>query len=423
MNYSPVIYEAYQAYSDLTNPIRSVAKATVPFLDIEWPGFPGRVAKKKMRATCEIIALAGLTHEPVPWGIDSVTVGGQTSTITEEIVLKTPFCSLLHLKKDSAAPQPRVLLAAPLSGHFATLLRGTVRTLLRDHDVYVTDWHNVRDTPLSDGKFGLDEYIDHLIRFLETIGEGTHLVAVCQPTVAAIAVAALMAEDDNPAQPASMTLMAGPIDCRINPTEVNDIAVSRPHAWFSQNVITKVPLRYEGAGRRVYPGFVQLSSFMRMNMNRHVSAFRDLYNYLVSGDLEKAETIKAFYDEYFAVLDLPADFYLETVQTIFQEYHLARGMFQYRGRTVDPAAIRRIPLFTVEGEKDDICSIGQTVAAHDICSGLPPYMKQHHMQPGVGHYGVFNGRRWEDEIYPRLRDFIHASESIGFSPVPEMLAA
>ena len=423
MNYSPVIYEAYQAYADLTKPISSAAKATAPFLDIEWPWIPELVTTKNIRAACEIIALARLTHERIPFAIGSITVGEQTSMVTEEVALETPFCSLLHLKKERAAPQPRVLLLAPMSGHFATLLRGTARTLLRDHDVYVTDWHNVRDTPLADGTFGVDEYIDHIIRFVETIGEGTHLVAVCQPAVAAIVATALMAEDDNPIQPASMTLMAGPIDCRVNPTEVNHLAISKPYEWFKQNLIAKVPLRYNGAGRRVYPGFMQISAFMSMNLDRHVSSFRDFYNYMVSGDSEKAETVKLFYDEYFAVMDLPADFYLETIRSIFQEYHLPRGVFQYRGRTVHPAAIRRTPLFTVEGEKDDICSIGQTLAAQDICSGLPPYMKQHHMQAGVGHYGVFNGRRWENEIYPRLRDFIHASESLGLSPVPTPIAA
>lgn len=409
MNYSPILYQAYQTYSDITHPVRSAARASSPFLDIPWPWVPENVVVKNLQATCEVIALAGLTHERPHYGIDHITVGGRPVAVKEETALMTPFCTLLHFKKENAPQQPSILLVAPMSGHFATLLRGTLRTLLHDHDVYITDWHNVRDTPLDDGAFGVDDYIDHLIRFLEKIGPGTHLMAVCQPTVAALAATAVMAEDDHVAVPASLTLMAGPIDCRVNPTEVNRLAISKPYEWFEQNLIGVVPVRYDGARRRVYPGFLQISAFMSMNMDRHVNSFRDLYNYLVSGDVEKAENVKVFYDEYFAVMDLPAEFYLETIRSIFQEYHLPEGKLQYRGRIVNPAAIRRTPLFTVEGERDDICAIGQTLAAQDLCSGLRPYMKQHHVQTGVGHYGVFNGRRWENEIYPRLRDFIHVS--------------
>jgi poly(3-hydroxybutyrate) depolymerase len=302
-----------------------------------------------------------------------------------------------------------VLLVAPLSGHFATLLRETARTLLQDHDVYITDWHNARDVPLRKGAFALDDYIDHMIRFLAAIGPGAHVVAVCQPCVAALAATAIMAEDDHPAQPLSLTLMAGPVDCRVNPTAVNTLAIGKPIEWFEKNLISHVPLPHAGFMRRVYPGFVQLTAFMSMNPERHKQAFRHMYEHLVEGEVEQARTIQNFYDEYLAVNDLPAEFYLETVEKVFQTFDLARGVLSYRGRTVNPAAIRRTALFTVEGERDDICSVGQTVAAHDLCPSIRPYLKTHHVQTGVGHYGVFSGKKWNQQIYPRVREVIHAS--------------
>jgi polyhydroxyalkanoate depolymerase len=307
-------------------------------------------------------------------------------------------------------PQPRVLLVAPLSGHFATLLRETVRTMLPDHDVYITDWHNARDVPLTAGRFGFDEYIDHLIKFLEVMGPGTHVLAVCQPCVAVLAAAAVMAQAGNKAQPRSMTLMAGPIDVRVNATTVDELAKKHSIEWFERTLTASVPLRYPGAFRRVYPGFVQLAAFMSMNVERHVKAHRELYENIANGELEKAAVTKAFYDEYFAVLDLTAEFYLETVRIIFQEYALPLGKLQWHGNKVDPTAIRRTMLLTVEGERDDICAVGQTVAAHDLCSKLRPYLKRHHMQAGVGHYGVFSGKRWENQIYPILKNVILSSD-------------
>lgn len=324
--------------------------------------------------------------------------------------LATPFGTLLHFKKDVATEQPRVLLVAPLSGHFATLLRNTVRTMLPEHDVYITDWHNGRDAPLSAGRFGFDDYVAHLITFLEKIGPGAHVVAVCQPCVATLVAAAVMAQNGNAAQPHSMTLMAGPIDCRVNPTKVNELATGKPIEWFEQNLIATVPLRYPGAFRRVYPGFVQLAAFMSMNIERHVRAHRELYDNLVAGELVKAAATKAFYDEYFAVLDLTAEFYLETVKLVFQDHALAAGTLKFRGELVEPRAIRRTALFTVEGEKDDICAVGQTLAAQELCASVRPYRKRHHMQPGVGHYGVFSGKKWEAQIYPLLKNVILASE-------------
>jgi polyhydroxyalkanoate depolymerase len=300
-------------------------------------------------------------------------------------------------------------VVAPLSGHFATLLRGTVRTLLPEQDVWVTDWHNARDVSMEHGDFGFDGYIEHLIRWIEILGPDTHVIAVCQPCVAALVATAVMAEAGNPAQPRTLTLMAGPIDTRVNPTVVNELAVGKPISWFERNVITTVPMRYAGARRRVYPGFLQLTAFLSMNLDRHLSAHRQLYRNLVDGDDASAEATKAFYDEYFAVLDLTAEFYLETVEYVFQEHRLARGVLEFQGRRVDPAAIRRTALLTVEGERDDICSPGQTFPAHDLCSNIKPMRKRHHLQPGVGHYGVFNGRRWDTQIYPLVHNLILAN--------------
>ena len=301
-------------------------------------------------------------------------------------------------------------MVAPLSGHFSTLLRATVQTMLPEHDVYITDWHNARDVPLTAGCFGFDEYIEHLIKFLDLMGPGTHVLAVCQPCVAVLAAVAVMAQDGSKAQPRSMTLMAGPIDTRVNPTTVNELANKHPIDWFERTLTASVPLRYPGAFRRVYPGFVQLAAFMSMNVERHVKAHCELYENIANGELEKAAVTKAFYDEYFAVLDLTAEFYLETVRIIFQEYLLPLGKLTWKGERVDPTAIRRTMLLTVEGERDDICAVGQTVAAQDLCSKLRPYLKRHHMQAGVGHYGVFSGKRWENQIYPILKNVILSSD-------------
>jgi poly(3-hydroxybutyrate) depolymerase len=361
-------------------------------------------------AMCELLARAGLSHDRPAFGIESVEVRGREVSVCERVVDATPFATLLHFKKDTTIEQPRVLLVAPLSGHFATLLRNTVKTMLPDHDVYVTDWHNARDIKLSHGRFGLDECVDHVIRFLEAIGPENHVVSVCQPAVPVLAAVAIMAQAGNPAQPRSMTLMAGPIDARINPTKVNELATSYPIGWFERNVIAKVPPRYGGAGRRVYPGFMQLAAFMSMNSQRHVKAHMDLYSHLTRRKHEKAKAVKAFYDEYFSVLDLTAEFYLETVKTVFQDYALARGTLTWRGNRVEPRAIRRGMLLTVEGERDDICSVGQTMAALDLCSGLHGDKKRHHVQAGAGHYGVFSGKRWQKQIYPILRDVILASD-------------
>jgi polyhydroxyalkanoate depolymerase len=405
-----MLYQAYQAHSDIMIPVRAFAGMVVSHVGPSLNGFSNSTVVRNLTAAYELIERAGLTHHRPPFDIHSVTVGNREVEVREEPALVTPFGTLLHFKKDIAAEQPRVLLVAPLSGHFATLLRGTVQTMLPEHDVYITDWHNARDIAPHAGRFGFDEYIEHLIRFLEAMGPGVHIVAVCQPCVAALVAAAVMAQAGNPAQPRSMTLMAGPIDTRVNPTKVNELAKSKPMSWFEQNLIATVPFRYRGAFRRVYPGFVQLAAFMSMNIERHVKAHRELYENLANGEREKAQATKSFYDEYFAVLDLTAEFYLETVSLVFQEHALPLGVLQYQGQRVEPKAIRRTMLLTVEGEKDDICAVGQTVAAHDLCSSLRPYLKRHYVQAGVGHYGVFSGSRWTNQIYPMVKNVILSSD-------------
>lgn len=400
-----MLYQAYQTHFNLTSPWRLIAQHQAAAL---WFEGTERSLTRRIAAACEVISRLRLTHTRPAYGIDEVRLGERSVPVVQEVALKLPFGTLLHFRKPGFAPQPPVLLAAPLSGHFATLLRDTIRTLLQDHDVYVTDWHNARDVPLREGEFGLDDYIDYLMRFIRAVGPGMNLVAVCQPCVAALAATALLAEDGDPATPRTLTLMAGPVDCRVNPTQVNRLATDKPIAWFEQNLISHVPLPHAGYLRRVYPGFVQLSAFMSMNLERHQKSFRDLYHHLVAGEIEQADTIRDFYDEYLAVNDLPAEFYLETVAKVFQTCDLARGALTYRGHRVDPGAIRRTALFTVEGERDDICSVGQTVAAQELCTGIRPYLKTHHVQTGVGHYGVFSGRRWQQQIYPRLRDVVYA---------------
>ncbi len=403
-----MLYQAYQAHADLMVPVRALASLAASRIA---PPFTENLGiARNIMAACELIARAKLTHHRPPFGIDTVMVGNREVAVREEAAHVTPFGTLLHFKKDIDMAQPRVLLVAPLSGHFATLLRATVNTMLADHDVYITDWHNARDVALSEGGFGFDDFIQYLIDFLDTIGPGAHMVAVCQPCVAALVATAVMAQSQHAAQPRSITLMAGPIDTRVHPTKVNELATSKPISWFEQNLIAIVPMRYPGAFRRVYPGFVQLAAFMSMNIERHIKAHRELYENLRDGEIEKAKITKAFYDEYFAVLDLAAEFYLETVRLVFQEHALPLGKLKWRGERVEPRAIRRTMLLTVEGERDDICAVGQTMAAHELCSGLRPYMRRHHMQAGVGHYGVFSGQKWTGQIYPILRNVILSSE-------------
>jgi polyhydroxyalkanoate depolymerase len=357
------------------------------------------------------VAHARPTHDRPAFGIDSVQVGGRPAEVFEHPETSTPFATLLHFRKPSVPGQPRVLVVGPMSGHFTTLIRPTIRTLLSDHDVYVLDWHNARDIPAADGPFGLDEYIEHVMEALRHLGPGTHVVAVCQPAVPVLAAVALLAAEGDAAQPSSLTLMAGPIDTRVNPNRINEMAATKPLSSFERRLIDTVPSRYAGAGRRVYPGVVQLTAFMSMNPKRHLQAHVRLYRDLVAGDTDRAATTRAFYDEYGAVMDVPAEFYLETVGRIFQENRLATGQFTWRDIPVDPGVITGTDLLTIEGARDDICSPGQTQAAHGLCTGIPDDRKHHYLQPGVGHYGVFSGSRWDAEVYPVLRDFIAEARS------------
>ncbi len=350
-----------------------------------------------------------LIHERPAFGIDEVMVGTELVPVREEVAHSTPFSTLLPFAKDVDEPQPKVLLVTALAGHFTTLQRSTVRSLSADHNVYVTDWINARDVGIEHGTSGLDDYISQVITFLEFMGPGSHLMSVCQPCPASLA-AAVMAATDNPAQPRSLILMAGPVDTRVSPTKVNELAHSRPLQWFEDNVITTVPLRYPGALRRVYCGFLQLSGFMFMNLERHVKQHIELYSHLVRADYDEARAIEDFYDEYLAVLDMPSEFYLQTIDRVFQRELLAQGALTWRGQPVEPAAIEWTGLLSIEGEKDDVCGVGQTMAAQGLCSGIRPSKKRHHLQPGVGDYGVFSGSKWEAQAYPIVRNFIAAND-------------
>lgn len=401
-----MLYLAYEAQATALDLARPFAATTSAMLRLPRTNAPQLWPLHKLAGNLETFAELGVTYARRPFGIDDVTIGNGRIPVTEEVTYRTPFCTLLRFKKEIDVQQPRVLIVAPMSGHFATLLRATAQTMLADHDVYITDWHNIRDVPLAKGRFDLSAYIDHVIEFLQVLGPGSHVLAVCQPCVPVLAAVALMAENNDAAQPRSMTLMAGPIDTRVNPTKVNDLATQKPISWFKEMLTYRVPLGYKGAHRHVYPGFVQLTAFVSMNLERHMRSLRELAKARAEEDQPKYQALQTFYEEYFAIMDLAAEFYLETVKLVFQDFVLPLGQLKANGRPVNPQAIRHTALFTVEGERDDICGLGQTLAAQDLCLSLRQYMKQHHVQTGVGHYGVFSGKRWSNEIYPKVRDFI-----------------
>jgi polyhydroxyalkanoate depolymerase len=392
-----MLYHAYEARQRLAAPLYRLA------------ALGDRSPSRRGRAASEVISTLRLTHERPEFGINSTDVDGQSLSVTETPVLSTPFGTLVHFAKETAEPQPRVLVIAGLAGHFATLLRGTVRTLLPYHDVYITDWHNARDVGAEHGRFGLDEYIQHLIDFLDAIGPGAHLMAVCQPCVPALAAAAVMAEDGHPARPESLVLMAGPVDARVNPGRLNGFAARNSLARLERSVIATVPRPYAGAGRRVYPGFLQVAGFMGLGPRRHVNAFRGLFGDIASGRDTDALRTQEFYEEYFAVLDVTAEYYLDTVRAVFQDHDMANGRFEWCGRLVDLDRIDT-PLLTIEAENDELCRPGQTEAAHKLCAHIPDERRRHHLQSGVGHYGVFSGSRFEAEIYPEIRSFIETAE-------------
>ncbi|HYH26349.1 MAG TPA: polyhydroxyalkanoate depolymerase [Blastococcus sp.] len=400
-----MIYTAYDLQRRIASPLVTASAKTARAL-YALPSPLAGPGVRHVRAACDMFAHARPTHERPPFGIDAVRVGAEMAVVTERPTLRTPFATLIHFDKPSVTGQPRVLAVGPMSGHFTTLIRPTIRTLLADHDVHVLDWHNARDVPAAHGAFGLAEYIEHVMQALRHLGPDTHVVAVCQPAVPVLAAVALLAAEGDVAQPRSLTLMAGPVDTRVNPNRINTMAATKPLSDFERKFIDTVPARYAGAGRRVYPGVVQLTAFMSMNLKRHVKAHVRLYRDLVTGEEQRAATTRAFYDEYGAVMDVPAEFYLETVAQIFQENRMATGQFTWRGTPVDPGVVTDTDLLTIEGAQDDICSPGQTEAAHGLCTGIPEHRKHHHMQPGVGHYGVFSGSRWETEVYPVLRNFI-----------------
>jgi len=403
------VYAAFQAFSDVMEPSRRMARGLLGLRDRIWPDADRNDWVRRFHALCDSYALASVISTRPPFAIKAVPVGNQMVPVREEVVQSLPFGNLVHFAKDDLdTPQPKMLVVAPLSGHFATLLHHTVEVLLRDHDVYITDWRHAREVPVAEGAFGLDDYIDYIIAFLRHLGPNSHLLAVCQPCVPALAAVAVMAGTRDPCQPRTMTLMGGPIDVREAPTVVNDLARQHSLDWFEANLISQVPARYAGAGRRVYPGFLQLHAFMSMNMGRHLEQFRRFYQALADARISDADKIRDFYVEYFSVLDLTAEFYLETIDRVFQRALLAKGELDHRGVRVDCGAIRHTALLTVEGERDDICGVGQTAAAHLLCTSLRPHLKRHHLQPGVGHYGVFSGSKWEKQIYPQVRNLVLA---------------
>lgn len=401
-----MLYQIYDMNQAALAPMRFAAEMTQaafqnPLFPLSYTRFGRTVA-----AGAEMFERTTRRFAKPEFGLDRTEIDGREVSIQEEIILKKPFCHLMRFKRETKRNDPKLLIVAPMSGHHATLLRGTVEALLPHHDVYITDWIDARHVPLLDGKFNLDTYIDYIIDFLNVLGPETHVMAVCQPAVPVLGAVSIMAQNDMPNQPKSMTLMGGPIDTRAAPTAVTKFAEQRPMSWFERNVIAVVPPYYGGSTRSVYPGFLQLSGFMSMNMDRHIGAHMNMFQHLVKGDGESATAHRKFYDEYLSVMDLPAEFYLQTVQLVFKEHALPRGTMTHHGQKVDPSAITKTALFTVEGELDDISAVGQTTAAHTLCSNIPRDMKRDHMQSGVGHYGIFNGRRWRQQIMPRVRDFI-----------------
>jgi poly(3-hydroxybutyrate) depolymerase len=376
-----------------------------------WNPLSSTVLGKNISAGAELFERMTRRYGKPTFGLREFEAGGVVTPILEDVVWTKPFCNLLRFVRPDfpdGANQPKLLIVAPMSGHYATLLRGTVEAFLPYFDVHITDWADARMVPLAVGSFDLDDYIDYLREMLAHLGPGVHAIGVCQPSVPLLAAAALMEADGdaNAPAPASMTLMGGPVDTRRSPTEVNKLAEKRGVEWFRRNCLHTVPFPYPGFGREVYPGFLQLSGFMAMNLNRHVSAHLDMFNHLVSGDGDSAEKHREFYDEYLAVMDLAAEYYMQTVETVFVRHALPKGEMTHRGQRVDLAAIRKAGLMSVEGEKDDISGVGQTCAANELCVNIPESRKQYYLAEGVGHYGVFNGSRFRDQIAPRVRKFI-----------------
>ncbi len=414
-----MLYALHEAAYRAAVPLRLAAETSRDFWRSPRNPAVNSQLGRTLYASADLFANLTKQYGRPAWGIDQVMIGGESVRVANEVVWRSPWVNLRRFSRNPddmarigrAEPAPPLLIAAPLSGHFATLLRGTVEAFLQDYDVWITDWSNARDVPLVEGRFGFHDYIDTIMEILRRIGGRAHVVAVCQPGPPVMAAAALMAEDGDPARPASLILMGSPIDARLSPTVTNTLAEERPFAWFQSNMIYTVPAPYVGMVRRVYPGFVQLYSFMSMNADLHRKAHQRYFDDLVAGDGDSADKHRAFYDEYLSVLDLSEEFYLETIDLVFQRHVLPKGELVHAGRLVDLGLITDIGLMTVEGEKDDISGVGQTQAAHGLCPNVSETLRELYVQPGVGHYGVFNGRRFVEEIYPRVRDFVARRES------------
>ncbi len=404
-----MLYQLYEMNNAALWPARIYADMTRLFYTNPFNPLAHTSFGRTVAAGAELFERMTRHYDKPSFGLDSTVVDWKTVPVVEKTVWSRPFCNLIHFEREVPAgrrPDPKLLIVAPMSGHHATLLRGTVEAMLPYAEVHITDWVNARDVPASAGRFDLDDYIDHVIEMLHALGPDTHVMAVCQPSVPVLAAVALMEEKDDRLAPATMTLMGGPIDTRRSPTAVDVLAEEKGSDWFRQNVIMQAPWPAAGFGRAVYPGFLQLYGFIGMNLDRHIAAHRKFFENLVKNDGDSAAKHREFYDEYLAVMDLTAEFYLQTVDTVFVRHALPKGEMTHRGVPVDPSAIRNVALFTVEGENDDISGLGQTKAAHDLCVNVPSDMKAHYMQPAVGHYGVFNGSRFRSEIVPRIVDFI-----------------
>ncbi|MBP8231861.1 MAG: polyhydroxyalkanoate depolymerase [Rhizorhabdus sp.] len=404
-----MLYDAYEFQRTLMSAASAWANISAQWLQNPLNPMSYSNMAPMMASGLDVFAHASASRGKPDFGFTEVEVDGKTVAVTEEIILRKPFGQLKRFRRRGVSGQPKLLIVAPMSGHYATLLRGTVERMLPRHDVYITDWRDARLVPVSEGSFDLDDYVDYLVEFLEKLGPGTHMLAVCQPSVPAYAAAAIMAADENPCRPASLTMMGGPIDTREAPTAVNTVATQRPLAWFEQNVIHTVPVFYPGVGRRVYPGFLQLTGFMAMNLGNHLVSHWSMFKHLVEGDEESADATKAFYDEYRSVCDMTEEFYLQTIDQVFQRHLLPKGQFMHRGKLVDPAAIKDIGLLAIEGERDDISGIGQTKAALSLATALPDEKKKYLLAEKVGHYGIFNGRRWREKIAPVVDAWIAAN--------------
>jgi poly(3-hydroxybutyrate) depolymerase len=401
-----MLYNAYEMQRSLLAGASAWANMGAEFLQNPANPFGYLGGGPVLASALEVFAHASAPRGKPAFGLDHTIIDGTHVEIVEEIVLQKPFGQLKRFRREGVEDQPRLLIVAPMSGHYATLLRGTVERMLPGHDVYITDWRDARSVPVSEGRFDLDDYIDYLIAFLEKIGPGAHMLAVCQPSVPSYAAAAIMSAAKHPCRPKTLTMMGGPIDTREAPTAVNQLAMQRPYAWFQNNVIAEVPYSYAGAGRKVYPGFLQLSGFLSMNLGSHLTSHWEMFKHLVAGDDTEADATKDFYDEYRSVCDMTAEFYLQTIDTVFQNHKLPKGEMMHRDVPVDPAAITDIAVLAIEGERDDISGLGQTKAALKIATKLPAAMKKYYMAKGAGHYGIFNGSKWRNRIAPVVEDWI-----------------